>query len=91
MARQCTFWTEDGRCLGHPAVDDEAFPPVCPRHIEVLAPLIRFQARMMNPAEARRGPHGPTAPRRRAVPRIRPDAHLNDDDARVLAFLARTA
>lgn len=91
MPRRCTFWTEDGRCLGHPEVDDEAFPPVCPKHLEVLAPLIRFHARHMAPAEALRGPHGPAAPRRRPTPRLRPDAHLNDDDKRVLGYLASAA
>lgn len=47
MTRSCIFPTADGPCLGHPEVDIETWPAICPRHMKMFEPMIEAKARVL--------------------------------------------
>lgn len=100
MSRRCMVVNDETneKCLGHPPVDDERYPPICDAHLEgIFGWLIRVKAEvlagqmlterlMSRPARNRQA-----RSRQPAAALLKPGQHLTEQDQATLDFLRGAA
>lgn len=97
MSRRCmiTNDTTGEKCLGHPPVDDERYPPICDGHLDaIFGWLIRVKADQLASQRLHEMLRGRPRGRRehqQAVIHLRPGATLTEQDQATLAFLTGRA
>ena len=98
MTAQCVVHTPDGRCLGHPPIEDDRYPAICQQHLDLFDALIESRARVLASQMAatemiRNRPRWTGARHQRGPvqPQLRKGAHLSAEDMRVLDLLCGAA
>lgn len=97
--RPCMVWldTLNTRCLGHPEVDDERYPPLCPKHLDLFRPLIEAKARLLadqmfwERMAGRPRWNRQDRTRQPATAMLRRGEHISDADKPILDFLRGAA